>query len=68
MSTSTATRAAKRRARGRLRWPEDAFMEHILVGMAELHSKKLTREISKGLTSSGNDHRIHGDTDQKIGK
>ena len=44
--------------------PEDAFMEHVLVGMAEFYSKNLAREIKKDLTSSGNDHRIHGDTDQ----
>ena len=30
--------------------PEDAFMEHILVGMAEFYSKNLAREIRKGLT------------------
>ena len=30
--------------------PEDAFMEHILVGMAEFYSKNLAREIKKGLT------------------
>ena len=30
--------------------PEDAFMEHILVGMAEFYSKNLGREIRKGLT------------------
>ena len=30
--------------------PEDAFMEHILVGMAEFYSKNLGREINKGLT------------------
>ena len=29
--------------------PEDAFMEHILVGMAEFYSKNLGREIKKGL-------------------
>jgi site-specific DNA recombinase len=30
--------------------PEDAFMEHILVGMAEFYSKNLAREARKGLT------------------
>jgi len=30
--------------------PEDAFMEHILVGMAEFYSKNLGREIRKGFT------------------
>jgi DNA invertase Pin-like site-specific DNA recombinase len=30
--------------------PEDAFMEHILVGMAEFYSKNLAREIRKGLS------------------
>jgi site-specific DNA recombinase len=30
--------------------PEDAFMEHILVGMAEFYSRNLAREIRKGLT------------------
>jgi site-specific DNA recombinase len=30
--------------------PEDAFMEHILVAMAEFYSKNLGREIKKGLT------------------
>ena len=30
--------------------PEDAFMEHILVGMAEFYSKNLGREIKKGLS------------------
>jgi site-specific DNA recombinase len=29
--------------------PEDAFMEHILVGMAEFYSRNLSREIRKGL-------------------
>ena len=29
--------------------PEDAFVEHILVGMAEFYSKNLSREIRKGL-------------------
>jgi len=30
--------------------PEDTFMEHILVGMAEFYSKNLAREIKRGLT------------------
>jgi site-specific DNA recombinase len=29
--------------------PEDFFMEHILVGMAEFYSRNLSREIMKGL-------------------
>ena len=29
--------------------PEDAFMEHILVGMAEFYSRNLSREIMKGM-------------------
>jgi len=29
--------------------PEDFFMEHLLVGMAEFYSRNLSREIMKGL-------------------
>ena len=29
--------------------PEDAFMEHILIGMSEFYSRNLSREIRKGL-------------------
>jgi site-specific DNA recombinase len=56
---STTTRAVLKRERVRLvsvtepmvgsDTPEDFFMEHILVGMAEFYSRNLSREIMKGL-------------------
>jgi site-specific DNA recombinase len=33
--------------------PEDAFMEHILAGMAEFYSRNLSREIRKVYWSEG---------------
>jgi site-specific DNA recombinase len=56
---SSTTRAILKRERVRLvsvtesmvgsDSPEDFFMEHILVGMAEFYSRNLSREIMKGL-------------------
>src|SRR5499433_337438 len=68
---SSTTRAILKRERVRLvsvtepmvgsDTPEDFFMEHILVGMAEFYSRNLSREIMKGLKQrAASGHLVFG--------
>jgi site-specific DNA recombinase len=38
--------------------PEDAFMEHILMGMAEFYSRNLSREIMKGMSQRAHEGHL----------